>query len=112
MVPNGINPLNPLQTYYTEAASRAYETKLQRDQEGRQDDLDWNNLVQINIQGIYTRYCDVPMANTFYETIRKECEWPDSLQADDWGTPAARKPPTKPGWAIEVRGFTYFTGPD
>src|SRR5262249_4790486 len=70
-VPNGRNPLNPLEKYYTDAAQRAYATKKAVDEEGRQDVIDWNNLVQINIQGIYTRYCDTQMSNHFYEYVKK-----------------------------------------
>jgi len=104
------NPvLNPYTTYFNDAAKRAYTTKREREEEGKLDEIDYSNLIQINIQGIYTRYCDIPMGQSFYEYVRKNCAFKESLREDDWGTATESKPP-KRGWAVEIRGFTFYTG--
>jgi type IV pilus assembly protein PilM len=101
----------PWNKYNNDAAQRAYRTKRERDEEGRLDDIDWNNLMQINVQGIYTRYCDAQMASNYYDFVRDQAIEKTTLRATDWGGATERKPPGK-GWAVEVRGFTYYTGKD
>src|SRR5262249_35372906 len=75
-----LNPVVvPYDKYYNDAAKRAFETKRDRDQEGKLDEIDYSNLIQINIQAIYARYCDIPMAQNFYEYVRNNCQLKDSL---------------------------------
>src|SRR5262249_15360568 len=102
--------INPYTTYFNDAAKRAYTAKREREEEGKLDDIDYSNLIQINIQGIYSRYCDIPMATSFYENIRRNCLFKEWLREEDWGPATESKPPKKSGWAVEIRGFTFYSG--
>jgi len=119
--PNGSNlpnyPLwdteNPYTKYRTIDSQRAYDILLERVQQALlTDNFNQNDLIQVNITGIYARFCDVPMANNFFTNVKKSSnnmypelvrtDWPNYRGNDDW-----KAAPTKPGWAIEIRGYTY-----
>jgi len=119
--PNGSNlPNYPLwdtivpAKYFTIDAQRAYTNLLDRIQQALlSDSFDQNDLIQVNITGVYARFCDVPMANSFFTNVIKQSnnmfpegvktDWPNSYHGnDDW-----KAAPKKPGWVVEIRGYTY-----
>ncbi|HQR06612.1 MAG TPA: type IV pilus assembly protein PilM [Gemmatales bacterium] len=119
--PNGSNlpnyPLwdteNPTTKYRTIESQRAYDILLERVQQALlTDNFNQNDLIQLNITGVYARFCDVPMANSFFTSVKKSSnnmypdgvrtDWPTYRGNDDW-----KAAPTKPGWVIEIRGYTY-----
>ncbi|MFT3879526.1 MAG: type IV pilus assembly protein PilM [Gemmatales bacterium] len=119
--PNGSNlpnyalwdTVNPTTQYYTIDAKNAYEILLDRVQKAElADNFNQNDLIQVNITGVYARFCDVPMANSFFTNVKKESnnmyplgvktDWPNYRGNDDW-----KAAPTKPGWVVEIRGYTY-----
>lgn len=117
--PNGSNLPNyplwdtevPRTKYYTIDAQRAYDVLLERVQQALlTDNFNQNDLIQLNITGVYARFCDVPMANSFFTNAKKNTMFPDGVRAD-WpsyrGNDDWKAAPTKPGWVIEIRGYTY-----
>lgn len=121
--PNGSNlpnyPLwdtvNPATKYYGIDSQRAYANLLDRIQQALlSDSFDQNDLIQVNITGVYARFCDLPMANNFFTSVKKssnnmfpegvKTDWPNNIYHgnDDW-----KEAPKKPGWVVEIRGYTY-----
>ena len=100
-----LDPTCPLAVYFAtnDAARRAAERLRELNQQGLRDEIDLGDLVQINVQSVWARYCTVPMATSFYNNVKKNAEDQESLQHPDWQT----GPPKKEGWAFEVRGYTY-----
>ncbi|MFO0813476.1 MAG: type IV pilus assembly protein PilM [Gemmatales bacterium] len=107
MVPNGRNG------YFNIDSQRAYEILLERQQQALiGDNFNMNDLIQVNITGVYARFCDVPMANNFFTNVKNESNnlFPEGIRTnyptyrgnDDW-----KEAPKKPGWAVEIRGYTY-----
>jgi len=35
------------------------------------DSFDQNDLIQVNVTGVYARFCDIPMANSFFTNVKK-----------------------------------------
>lgn len=119
--PNGTNlPSNtlwdttiPSRAYYNIESQRANEILLERLQQALlTDNFNQNDLIQVNITGVYARYCDLAMANSFYTNVKNpennlnqngvKFDWPNYRGNDDW-----KEAPKKPGWAIEIRGYTF-----
>lgn len=99
--------LTPFAKYFSQnsAARRALEVKRERDREGvRHDEVNMAALVQINIAGVFVRYCNLPMATNFFANTKREAvrETVDADRYPDW-----KEPPKSPGWAVELRGYTY-----
>lgn len=96
----------PYEKYYANNANakRAFMIKEERDRAGlRNESINASDLVQINIQSVWTRWCDVPMAAAFYANVKKESSLQESFdQQGDWAKPISRS-----GWAVEIRGYTY-----
>lgn len=100
--------------YYTIEAQRAYSIQQERLHEALlSDNFDQNDLIQVNITGVFARFCDVPMANNFFTNVKNpninmytlgvDTNLPNNYRGnDDW-----KEAPKKPGWAIEIRGYTY-----
>ncbi len=120
--PNGSNLPNyplwdtiiPTKAYYGIDSQRAYANLLERIQQALlSDSFDQNDLIQVNITGVYGRFCDIPMANNFFTNVKKssnnmfvngfKTDWPNNYHGnDDW-----KEAPKKPGWVVEIRGYTY-----
>jgi type IV pilus assembly protein PilM len=94
-----------LAKYWNEDAQRAAERLRERDQEGLKDEIDLSHLVQINLQAVWARYCDPPMLTSWFNNVRKDAQEQDLLRHSDW-----KKAPDKPGWVLEVRGYSYHRG--
>lgn len=99
--------LTPYAKYFGQntAARRALEIKRERDREGvRHDEINMAALAQINISGVFVRYCNLPMATNFYANVAKDAvqETRDADRYPDW-----KAAPKSPGWAVEMRGYTY-----
>jgi type IV pilus assembly protein PilM len=103
----------PSRDYWNHDAIRAREILLERVQQALlNESFDQNHLIQINVTGVYSRFCDVPMANSFFTMAKSSTvneyeigvrtDWPTYRNADDW-----KAAPKKPGWAVEIRGYTY-----
>ena len=87
------------------AGRKALEIKRERDREGvRHDEVNMSHLVQINITGVWVRYCTLPLATNFFANVKKQAlpESTDTARYTDW-----QSPPKEPGWAVEIRGYTY-----
>lgn len=98
--------LTAYQRYWNEAAQRAARNKRERDEKGVRDETDLNALLQIVVQAVYGRYCrDESARMAFYANARESSNEKESFDPTDWA-----KPPEKPGWVIEVRGYTYHSG--
>jgi type IV pilus assembly protein PilM len=100
----------PYNKYFADnpAARKAFEKKEERDRAGiRNESINASDLVQINIQSVWTRYCDSGMAMNFFSNVKdpKNITLRESLD-EDWDKPLSNKS----GWAVEVRGFTYHNG--
>lgn len=94
----------PFQKYFANnpAAQKALAIKEERDRAGiRNDSINASDLVQINLQSIWSRYCNPSMAANFYTNVKANTTLRNSLDAD-WDNPIKDA-----GWAIEIRGFTY-----
>jgi type IV pilus assembly protein PilM len=97
-------------------ARRALEQKRDRDERNlRIDDIDLNNLVQVNIQTVYQRFCDDKMVKAYAQNVRKRAV-KESWEHPTFGWSSDPKPPEKPDskepmqggwWAIEIHGYTY-----
>ena len=114
-------PSNAKAMYWTDAAQRALVHKRDRDERNlRNDEIDLNNLVQLNIQTVYQRYCDAKMVDAYISNVKKlavreSWEYPESA----WLTQPKPVPPLDPKkegtkepmvggwWAIEIHGYTY-----
>jgi len=97
----------PYTKYFSEspAARRALEIKRERDREGvRHDEINMAVLPQINISGVFVRYCNLAMATNFFANVAKDAvqETRDADRYPDW-----KAAPKSPGWAVEMRGYTY-----
>jgi type IV pilus assembly protein PilM len=90
--------------YVTDNAKKAYREKSLRDEDGIKEEMNVNELIQINLQAVWARYCNVPMATQWFNGTEKRSNWPPPMRHPDW---MHKKPPAKPGWAMEVRGYTY-----
>ncbi len=115
--PNGMNLPNyrldngvvPFEKYFgqNDRAQRAWTIKEERDRAGiRNDEINASVLVQINIQSVWARYCDTAMATNYFTQVKQRAI-PETVAPDkdpDW-----KEAPKKPGWAIEIRGFTYHS---
>jgi type IV pilus assembly protein PilM len=110
---DGVVPDAKINGYYNIDAQRAYTILLERQQQALiGDNFDMNDLIQVNITGVYARYCDVPMANSFFTNVKDvannqfldgiRTDWPSYRGNDDW-----KEAPKRPGWAMEIRGYTY-----
>ncbi len=108
---NGYNVPNK---FWTEDAKKNGESKRLRDRENvKQEDLDLRYLTQVSIEGVYTRYCDVALAKTYFDRVSKNSTDRTSLRMGpefnkevldpDW----KKGPPTEPGHAVEIWGYTY-----
>src|SRR5262249_43155566 len=104
---------NPLKTYWTIESQEARKIMFERAQQALlTDDFDQKDLIQVNVTGVYSRFCDVPMANNFFTNVKSPTfnRYPDGVRTDwpnyhgnhDW-----KEPPKNPGWAVEIRGNTY-----
>jgi type IV pilus assembly protein PilM len=109
-------------------AKAAWDAMVARHQRGeRRDakDLRISSLTQVNIQGVYARYCDDPKAaKTVLEAIRSDTlvpqphmqpfkidpDW-ESGPASSQGGMTLKNTPKDPGWFIEIHGFTSHEGP-
>jgi hypothetical protein len=91
--------------YWTDDAKRAADRLRERDQEGLKDEIDLNHLIQINLQSVFARYCDQPMLQSWFNGVKANAQEQDLLRASDW-----TKAPERPGWVLEVRGYTYHKG--
>lgn len=105
---------NPTKQYWDDNASRAYRILLERDQQALiSDTFNPDNLIQVNITAVYARFCDVPMANNFFNNAknpnfnRNQISVELGLKHNYTGNDDWKKAPDKPGWAIEIRGYTY-----
>ncbi len=102
------NNVVPYEKYFgqNDRAQRAWTIKEERDRAGiRNDEINASVLVQINIQAIWARYCDTSMATNFFTQVKQRStisETVDPNKDPDW-----KEAPKQPGWAIEIRGFTY-----
>ncbi len=102
---NRLDPNCALAKYWNEDAQRAAERLRERDQEGLKDEIDLNNLIQINLQAVYARYCDPPMLTNWFNNVRRNAQEQELLRHSDW-----KSAPQKAGWVLEVRGYTYHRG--
>jgi hypothetical protein len=95
-------PPNVYNKYWTDAARRAYIDKKARDEEGRKEETNLSELIQINTQSVYARYCGVPECTNVFNYVKKMANDQEPLTHLDW-----TKPPSEAGWWLEVRGYTY-----
>jgi type IV pilus assembly protein PilM len=105
---------NPARQYWNDDARKAYDILLERNQQALlSDSFNQDHLIQVNITAVYARFCDLAMANNFFNNAKHpnfnrnqvsvELGLPHGYTGnDDW-----KKAPDKPGWAIEIRGYTY-----
>jgi type IV pilus assembly protein PilM len=108
--PDGGNlPLAVRNKYWTVDAEKANKEKKLRDEDGIKDELNLNNLIQINLQAIWARYCGVSEATLWFNFTKDRALDEAPMRHSDWRAPTG-KPPAKPGWAMEVRGYTYHVG--
>jgi type IV pilus assembly protein PilM len=111
---------NVPQEFQTDAAKKAFESRKRHSEGDKTQETDISQLTQVAISGIWIRSCNLPMAKSFYDNIRKgERERdpfgvvPDTdlrmkaLKAE-WEE-QRKKPPEREGHAVEVRGFTHHT---
>ena len=85
------------------AARKAFEKKEERDKAGiRKDSINASDLVQLNIQSVWARYCDSAMAMNFFSNVKNSTSLKESLDKE-WDKPLTNRT----GWAVEIRGFTY-----
>jgi len=128
--PDGTNLLPAArQLYWDEQSGRAkkaWEALQARQLRGERRelrDLYIPNLIQVNIQGVYARPCRSPQeANMVLQQLRQDAKPSFQFTEDnlDWldqaatgqGKPVPKVLVTKPGWFVEVHGFTYHEGTD
>jgi hypothetical protein len=97
-----------LSLYWTDAARRSWIDLAEKQRQGIQDDISLNDLIQINIQGVYARYCTPAMTTAFSKIIPKRTNVVESIVSSEWDRPPQKADgQPKKGWAVEVRGYTY-----
>ncbi len=112
-----VNPQAPLRKYRTADAIKANQTRLDRLRKGGIDEPNPDHLLQINVTGVFVRYCDGTMPTLFFNGLKNTNYNPSYTDRDylvvDPDDPdkkrkvqAWKKPPKGPGWAVEIRGYT------
>jgi type IV pilus assembly protein PilM len=89
--------------YWTDAARSAYLDKKGRDEEGRKEETNLSELIQINLQSVYGRYCGTAELANVYNFVKAKALDLEPLNHQDWKV----GPPKDLGWFLEVRGYTY-----
>ncbi len=118
--PNGLNlPYDPKNPEDTKSPYMMYygnnpnaRTAGERQQEHLErgalyEETHLAHLVQLNIQSAFCRYCDVPLATRFFNQVKTDTMVRESIADPEWN-----EAPKHPGWAFELRGFTYHEAKD
>jgi hypothetical protein len=97
------DPNCPYVKYCTDNSRRAADLIREREEQGYKDEIELGDLIHINVHAVWARYCEVPMAQSFFNKVKSSPKAPPvCFEHPDWS-----KAPEKVGWAIEVRGYTY-----
>ncbi len=109
--PRKLDDVNsPYMKYYGNKpeAQEAHKKRLLFETTGAQfEENQLAHLVQLNIQSAFCRYCDVPLATQYYSQVKTASDVQQSIEDAEW-----KEPPKSPGWAFELRGFTFHEAKD